>query len=51
MHGSTNKLPIKLNAVEIKFDMGDLFLNGKTNTAKTPPGDFKVTTPDNPLLS
>ena len=22
----------------------------KTNTAKTPPGDFKVTTPKNPLL-
>ena len=24
---------------------------GKTNTAKTPPGDFKVTNPENPLLS
>ena len=24
---------------------------GKTNSAKTPPGDFKVTTPENPLLS
>ena len=24
---------------------------GKTYTAKIPPGDFKVTTPDNPLLS
>ena len=24
---------------------------GKTYTAKTPLGDFKVTTPDNPLLS
>ena len=23
----------------------------KTNTVKTPPGDFKVTTPENPLLS
>ena len=23
----------------------------KTNMAKTPPGDFKVTTPENPLLS
>ena len=23
---------------------------GKTNTAKTPLGDFKVTTPENPLL-
>ena len=26
-------------------------LMGKTDTAKTPPGDFKVTTPENPLLS
>ena len=24
---------------------------GKINMAKTPPGDFKVTTPENPLLS
>ena len=24
---------------------------GKTNMAKTPPDDFKVTTPENPLLS
>ena len=24
---------------------------GKTNTAKTPPGDFKVTIPEIPLLS
>ena len=24
---------------------------GKTFKAKTPPGDFKVTTPENPLLS
>ena len=24
---------------------------GKTNKAKTPPGDFKVTTPENSLLS
>ena len=24
---------------------------GKTNTEKTPPGDFKVITPENPLLS
>ena len=24
---------------------------GKTNTEKTPPGNFKVTTPKNPLLS
>ena len=26
-------------------------LIGKTNTAKTPPGDFKVTIPENLLLS
>ena len=24
---------------------------GKTNTTKTPPGDFKITIPENPLLS
>ena len=24
---------------------------GKTNTTKTPPGDFRVTTPEIPLLS
>ena len=24
---------------------------GKTNTAKTPPGDFKIITPENTLLS
>ena len=30
---------------------GDLFMNGKTCTAKTLPGDFKVTIPENPLLS
>ena len=26
-------------------------MNGKTNMAKIPPGDFKVTTLENPLLS
>ena len=26
------------------------FRMGKTYTAKTPPGDFKITTPKNPLL-
>ena len=30
---------------------GDLFTNGKNLTAKTPPGDFQVTTPEIPLLS
>ena len=28
-----------------------MFTNGETNTAKTPSGDFKVTTPKNLLLS
>ena len=26
-------------------------MNGKNLTAKTPPGDFQVTTPETPLLS
>ena len=30
---------------------GDLFTNGENLTAKTPPGDFQVTTPKTPLLS
>ena len=30
---------------------GDLFTNGKNLTAKTPSGDFQVTTPETPLLS
>ena len=30
---------------------GDLFMNGKKLTAKTPTGDFQVTTPETPLLS
>ena len=51
MHGSTNKSPIKLNAIENKFDIGDLFTNGENHRDKTPPGDSKVTTPENPLLS
>ena len=31
MHGSTNKSPTKLNAVENKFDTGDLFTNGENH--------------------
>ena len=50
MCGSTNKSPIKLSATEINFDTGDLFMNGENYRAKTPPGDFKVITPENPLL-
>ena len=49
--GSTNKSPTKLNVVENKFDIGDLFTNVENHRNKTPPGDFKVTTPKNPLLS
>ena len=34
-----------------KFDTGDLFTNGKNYWGKTPSGEFKVTTLENPLLS
>ena len=51
MHGSTNKSPIKLSMQRKINWHGDLFINGETYIAKTPPGDFKVTTPKNPLLS
>ena len=37
-------------AAKIKWH-GDLFTNGENLTAKTPPGDFQVTTPETPLLS
>ena len=50
-HGSINKSPNYLNIAENKFDTGDLFTNGENHRGKTPPGDFKVTTPKNPLLS
>ena len=40
-----------LNAVENKFDTGDLFTNGENHRDKTPSSEFKVTTPENPLLS
>ena len=51
MRGNTNKLPTKLNAAESKFDTGDLFINGENHREKTPPSKFKVTTPENLLLS
>ena len=51
MYSSTNKSPIKLNAVEIKLIRVICFQMGKTNTAKIPQGDFKVTTLENSLLS
>ena len=34
-----------------KFDTGDLFMNEENHRGKTLPGEFKVTTPENPLLS
>ena len=34
-----------------KFDIGDLFTNRENHRSKTSPGEFKVTIPDNPLLS
>ena len=37
--------------MEIKFDKGDLFTNGENHRGKTPQGEFKVTTSENPLLS
>ena len=36
--------------MEIKLTR-DLFTNGENLMTKTPSGDFKVTTPENPLLS
>ena len=43
--------PIILNAAENKFDTSDLFTNRENHRGKTSPGDFKVTTPNNLLLS
>ena len=37
--------------MENKFDTGDLFTNEENHQGKTPPGEFKVTTLENPLLS
>ena len=37
--------------MENKFDTGDLFMNEENHRGKTPPSEFKVTTPENPLLS
>ena len=42
---------LKLNAVENKFNIGDLITNGENHRGKTPPDEFKVITPENPLLS
>ena len=37
--------------MEIKFDTSDLFTNGENHRGETPPGDFKVITTKNSLLS
>ena len=37
--------------MENKFEKGDLFMNGENHQGKTPPGEYKVITPDNALLS
>ena len=42
---------LKLNVAENKFGTGDLFSNGENHRDKTSPSEFKVTTPENPLLS
>ena len=49
--GSTIKSPTKLNAAENKFDTSDLFTNEENHRGKSSLGEFKVTTPENPLLS
>ena len=51
MHGSTNKSPIKLNMQRKINWHGDLFMNGENLYGKNPTEWFKVTTPENPLLS
>ena len=49
--GNTNKSPIKLS-MQQKINNTVICLRmGKTYTAKTPPGDFKVTIPEISLLS
>ena len=42
---------LKFNVMENKFDKMICFRMGKMYMAKTPLGDFKVTTLENPLLS
>ena len=37
--------------MKIKFEIGDLFTNGENHRGKTPLGEFKVITLENPLLS
>ena len=51
MLGSINKSPTKLKATENKVHMVICLRMGKTSKEKIPPGEFKVTTLENPLLS
>ena len=51
MRGSTNISPIKLSMQQKINWHDDLFTNRENLTTKTPPGDFKVTTPEILLLS
>ena len=37
--------------MEIKFDTSNLFTNGENHQGKISSGEYKVTTPENPLLS
>ena len=48
--GSTNKSPIKLSMQQKIKDTVICLRMGKTYTVKTLPSDFKVTTPEIPLL-
>ena len=50
-HGSMNKSPIRLSMQWKINNTVICLLMGKTYTEKTPPDDFKVTTPEIPLLS
>ena len=40
-----------INAMDFKFETGDLFTNGENHLDKILSGDFKITTPKNSLLS
>ena len=51
MRDSTNKSPIKLSMQRKINWHGDLFTNRENLHNKNPMGDFKVTTPENLLLS
>ena len=46
-----NKSPIKLSAAENELTRWFVYEWGKHTWQKPPPGDFKVTTPENSLLS